>query len=145
MVEWWEKANAALILEKAPISLVPAAVQASAWTFRNSTEAMFELCDKTGIPILVFSAGITDVIDEMLKQRITRDRVFESLHVISNKLKADENGIIVGFEGSIIHVLNKNEHAVAEAHLDWWDKVKTRKNVILLGDSPGDVRILLLS
>jgi cytosolic 5'-nucleotidase 3 len=142
MIEWWDRANTALISEKAPISLVPEAVAEASWQFRRGTNEMFDTCDKNGIPILVFSAGITDVIDEMIKQRIAvGGRVFNSLHVISNKMRPDESGTIVGFMGSVIHVFNKNEHAVAEAHVDWWGKVKPRKNVILLGDSPGDVRI----
>lgn len=142
MIEWWDQANAALISEKAPINLMEEAVRKSVWTFRRGTKEMFDICDANGIPILVFSAGITDVIDEMIKQRLAiNGRIFHSLHVISNKLRADEKGIIVGFEGAVIHVFNKNEHAVADAHVEWWDKVKTRKNVILLGDSPGDVRI----
>lgn len=141
MVEWWEKANAALIAERAPIALIPEACAKANWMFRAQTERMFEICDNNHIPILVFSAGITDVIDEMIKQRILGGKELPYMHVISNKLRPDENGTIVGFEGSIIHVFNKNEHAVADAHVAWWDKVKKRKNAILLGDSPGDVRI----
>jgi hypothetical protein len=42
-----------------------------------------------------------------------------------------------GFGGSIIHVFNKNESVVKETK--FYQEVKNRRNVILLGDSLGDV------
>jgi len=76
---------------------------------------------------------------ELVKHRISSGEAYSNVHIISNLVDTDKDGIICGFKGSLIHVFNKNEHAVADEHVDWWSSVAGRNNVILLGDSPGDV------
>lgn len=54
-------------------------------------------------------------------------------------MKYDEGGVIQGFKGPLIHVLNKNEFALKNTK--YYDLIKNRNNVILLGDSLGDARM----
>lgn len=56
--------------------------------------------------------------------------------MISNFLNIDENGTICGLKGDIIHVFNKNETVIKGT--EYYDMIKDRANVILLGDSLGD-------
>lgn len=58
--------------------------------------------------MLVFSAGIGDVVLAALRHE---KLFYENTHVISNFLAYDGNQIN-GFKGNIIHIFNKNEHAV---------------------------------
>lgn len=58
--------------------------------------------------MLVFSAGIGDVVLAALRNE---KLFYENTHVISNFLDYDGNQIN-GFKGNIIHIFNKNEHAV---------------------------------
>jgi 5'-nucleotidase len=67
MVEWWQYANEALISEKAPISLIPEAVQLATVDLRDGVHDLVETCEKHEIPLLIFSAGITDVIGPSLQ------------------------------------------------------------------------------
>uniref|UniRef100_M1B3W1 5'-nucleotidase n=1 Tax=Solanum tuberosum TaxID=4113 RepID=M1B3W1_SOLTU len=102
-----------------------------------------------GVPVLIFSAGLADIIEEVLKQKVHRS--FKNVRVVSNRMVFDENGHLQSFKGKTIHVLNKNEHALdmaAPLH-DHCDDVKglgdekyalkKRTNVLLLGDHIGDL------
>ena len=46
---------------------------------------------------------------------------------------------MVGFENELIHVFNKNENAIHDS--DYFKKLEGRDNVILLGDSLGDLKM----
>lgn len=59
--------------------------------------------------------------------------------VISNFIKYNENGEIMGFLDGIIHVFNKNEYALTGT--PYYDLVKYRDNVIVVGDSLGDAQM----
>jgi hypothetical protein len=80
------------------------------------------------------------------------------MHVVSNHLVPNEQGVISGFDGTfnklpyivifkkliskgpMIHVLNKKEQAIAhEKNVAWFKKIEKKKNVILMGDSLHDV------
>lgn len=56
--------------------------------------------------------------------------------VVSNFLATDENDKIVGIKGEVIHTYNKNETAIK--HTEYYEMVKERSNVILMGDNIGD-------
>jgi len=90
-------------------------------------------------PFLPLPAGITQIIEEVIAYK--ERKKFPNMHVVSNKLKVDDSGMIVGFHGPLIHVLNKNEQTAHEAHFSWIKKVEKRRNVILMGDSPGDAEM----
>jgi hypothetical protein len=50
----------------------------------------------------------------------------------------NDNGICIGFKEPIIHVFNKSEASIHDGHNK---KINGRQNVILLGDSLGDVHM----
>lgn len=50
-------------------------------------------------------------------------------------------GIMVGFKGKLIHMFNKNEDAIHSS--DYFEKLYNRTNVILMGDSIGDIKMAL--
>lgn len=58
------------------------------------------------------------------------------LQVVSNFLMMGEDDKISGIKGEIIHTLNKNETAIKNT--DYYEMVKERSNVILMGDNIGD-------
>ena len=62
-----------------------------------------------------------------------------NMHIISNKMIFDELGICVGFEDPLIHVFNKNEASLSSK--SYHDAIAQRRNVILMGDSLGDLRM----
>lgn len=55
--------------------------------------------------------------------------------IISNFLKY-EDGKLAGFQNEgLIHVFNKNEHAIEQEYFKVFEK---RKNILLMGDTIGD-------
>jgi 5'-nucleotidase len=89
------------------------------------------------IPILVFSAGVGDVIDEaLLANNLTQDNV----KVISNYMTYNTEGKLVAFTDKLIHMYNKNETSIPHSSTYFQD-LSHRHNVILLGDSLGDLQM----
>jgi 5'-nucleotidase len=62
---------------------------------------------------------------------------YSNIYIISNSFKWDKNGKAIGVKEPVIHSLNKDETMVK--NFPFYKKIKNRKNVILLGDSPEDV------
>lgn len=98
-------------------------------------DAMLTLSDK-GVPVLIFSAGMGDVLVRTLdKHNINHPNV----KVVSNFFKYDEAGRVDGFAGDMIHIFNKNESSIHDS--SYYSKLSQRTNAILLGDSMGDVKM----
>ncbi len=93
--------------------------------------------DDVKVPILIFSAGVGDVIDEALKQH---DVMKPNVKVISNYMTYDAQGKLIKFSGHPINVFNKSESEKSSSAAYFQD-VANRQNVILLGDSIGDLQM----
>ncbi|CAI5506266.1 unnamed protein product [Closterium sp. Naga37s-1] len=55
-------------------------------------------------------------ISQLLQQQLPHS--FSNVRVVSNRMQFDESGRLIAFPGRIIHVLNKNEHALELAAMD---------------------------
>ncbi|XP_024387720.1 uncharacterized protein [Physcomitrium patens] len=149
MEEWWEKSHALLIEGGLNYESIVSSVANATISFRDRITEFFETLDEDGVPLLIFSAGLADIIEEVLKQKL--HRVFSNIRVVSNRMEFDDCGDLIGFKGKTIHVLNKNEHALemaAPLHDDDGNLVgentgaaiiQGRSNVLLLGDHLGDL------
>nr|XP_034177925.1 7-methylguanosine phosphate-specific 5'-nucleotidase [Osmia lignaria] len=103
---------------------------------RDGTKELFKKLHSAGIPVLVFSAGLGDVVEAVLR---TQGVLFDNVKVISNFLKY-KDGKIVGFENErLIHVFNKNEHTIEQEYLK---VLEGRRNVFLMGDTTGDASMV---
>ncbi|XP_052814773.1 7-methylguanosine phosphate-specific 5'-nucleotidase-like isoform X2 [Mya arenaria] len=136
MVEWWTKAHA--LLEKYPLSkeMLHSMVAKSTAKLREGCTTFFDNLHASDIPLLVFSAGVGDIIREVIAQN---SHMYDNMHVVSNDLNFDENGKMIGFKNAIIHVFNKNEHAVHDS--DYFHNLSHRTNLLLMGDSLGDLQM----
>jgi 5'-nucleotidase len=76
---------------------------------------------------------VLDIIDEILVQQAS---VHPNVHVVSNYMDFDENDTLVGFKGHLIHTFNKTENSVRSS--DYFQEIKERSNVVLIGDSDAD-------
>lgn len=105
-------------------------------TCREGYENFFGKLQQHGIPVFIFSAGIGDVLEEVIRQA----GVYHSnVKVVSNFMDFDENGVLKGFKGELIHVFNKHDGALKNT--DYFSQLKDNSNIILLGDSQGDLRM----
>ncbi|WOL07923.1 7-methylguanosine phosphate-specific 5'-nucleotidase A [Canna indica] len=149
MEEWWEKTHGLLIEGGLTYDAIKRSVSEATIAFRDGVVELFEFLEERGVPVLVFSAGLADIIEEVFRQKLHRS--FENIKVVSNRMVFDEQGHLVAFKGKTIHVLNKNEHSLDMAspiHDKFGDPngydpesafVKKHTNVLLLGDHIGDL------
>ncbi|KAL5709032.1 5'-nucleotidase [Ranunculus cassubicifolius] len=149
MEEWWEKTHTLLIEGGLTYSAIKDSVSSANIAFREGVVELFEYLEERDVPILIFSAGLADIIEEVLRQKLHRS--FKNIRIVSNRMVFDDDGHLVSFKGKTIHVLNKNEHALdmaAPIHEQPGDpdepaddnaSVKLRTNVLLLGDHIGDL------
>ncbi|KAF9595479.1 hypothetical protein IFM89_000397 [Coptis chinensis] len=149
MEEWWEKSHGLLIEGGLIYSAIKESVSNATIAFREGVVELFEYLEERDVPVLIFSAGLADIIEEVLKQKLHRS--FKNVRIVSNRMVFDNDGHLVSFKGKTIHVLNKNEHALdmaAPIHdqsggidgpTDDTASVEQRTNVLLLGDHIGDL------
>ncbi|MCO5550510.1 hypothetical protein L7F22_003997 [Adiantum nelumboides] len=150
MEEWWEKTHSLLVEGGLSRQAIIASVARAAIEFRDGVDFLLQYLQDSSVPVLIFSAGLSDIIEEVMHQKLGRK--FANVRVVSNKMEFDSNDNLIGFEGKTIHVLNKNEHALGLSHQQHGvdttstlenetdvSALKRRTNVLLLGDHLGDL------
>ena len=63
-----------------------------------------------------------------------------SSHIVSNFIQYDSNGNLFSFNEKLIHSFNKNEHEIHDT--SYFQTILNRPNVILLGDTLGDIGMI---
>ena len=140
MYEWW-KAHKGLLIECGfDKDLVKRAVrdmvEENALCFREGVEEFFKFLKDNNIPLIIMSSSLGDLIEEFLRQK---GLLSENFFVVANSFEFDERGKAVKIE-RIIHVLNKHEMEIEG--LEIYDELLNRRNVLLLGDSLGDLGMI---
>ncbi|OWZ21765.1 Cytosolic 5'-nucleotidase III [Phytophthora megakarya] len=157
MAQWWESTHSLLVDYKLSKDQVKQAVALGSLGFRKGFHSLFQLLHNQHVPMLVFSAGLYDVIHAALEKEfaaeykrtnivaadIPDEQVFtpDNIHVVSNMMRFDAQGVITGFHGRTIHPLTKTAHALLDSPFWKECELAKRRNVLLLGDSRGDVRM----
>ncbi|CAK8572931.1 unnamed protein product [Lathyrus sativus] len=149
MEEWWGRTHGLLMEGGLTYESIKQSVANGNIAFREGVSELFEFLEEQDIPVLIFSAGLADIIEEVLRQKLNRS--FKNVKIVSNRMVFNADGQLVSFKGKLIHSLNKNEHALdmaAPVHehfgdidspTDDNDLLKKRTNVLLLGDHTGDL------
>lgn len=136
MQEWWEKHNQLLIDSGLSNNDLKDIVQNGFVKLREGVPDFLDLLYENNVPLVIFSAsGCGDAI-QMFFQKIGKD--YSNIYYLTNQFNWDNNGKAVSTKGKIIHSMNKDETAVKSIP-EIYDKIKNRKNVLLLGDSIGDL------
>ena len=135
MIDWYRKVHDLFLAE--PFmgrSDVALAVAQSEVTLRPGVLETIAWCDRHSVPMIVMSAGIADVIAEILRQKYSK-ALPQSLHIISNSMQFDDCDKLVGFTDPVLHMFNKTGLSIPEAIAS---QLRSRCNAIVVGDSPGD-------
>ncbi|XP_049497623.1 cytosolic 5'-nucleotidase 3A isoform X3 [Panthera uncia] len=155
MVEWYTKAHGLLIEQALPKAKLKEIVAESdvmlklgvpGWLSGKNVrllilglegyENFFDKLQQYGIPVFIFSAGIGDILEEVIHQAGV---YHPNITVVSNFMDFDDNGVLKGFKGELIHVFNKHDGALKNT--EYFNRLKDNSNIILLGDSQGDIRM----
>lgn len=138
MIEWWRTVQSFLIRSNLNKSMMQEIVHQSAMELRKGVRPFFLELFKDRIPVLIFSAGLGDVIDIFFQKEIPEFKEHsDTTHIVSNFIEYDDHGQLVAFSEKLIHSFNKNEHEIH--HTPYTKTINHRPNVILLGDTLGDV------
>ncbi|MDP2934506.1 MAG: hypothetical protein Q8N59_01950 [bacterium] len=136
MLEWWKTHFALLVacgLNKSDLEKVVAADKVK---FRKGAKEFIEFIKEKNIPLVIMSSS--GLGGDTIRMYLEKAGLFsENIHIVSNAFEWDENGNAVKMIEPIIHVLNKDETAIQDFPV--FKTIKNRKNVLLLGDSLGDV------
>ena len=140
MTTWATKAAELMVdsgLKKYEIKLaVSEALKSNTFSLRKEVPVFIRSLADKGVPLLLFSAGIGDIIEEALIQ--TLNDIPSDVHVVSNHMIFKGNKLVSWTE-PVFHVFNKK--ASSALHSSFFKKfdLAHRKNVLLIGDSMGDV------
>jgi cytosolic 5'-nucleotidase 3 len=136
MEEWWAIHLKVMVEHGMSKEIVKKVVEDGAAESREGLNEFLEMLHEKKIPLLIFSSGLGDIIVEFLKREGHDDK---NIHVVANFFDFSEDGKAKGYKGKLIHVLSKGEFNLDDH--DYVKEIKERKNVILLRDSLGDVRM----
>jgi 5'-nucleotidase len=103
---------------------------------RDGFGEFVEILHSHNIPLVILSAsGIgTDAITLCLEKA---GKLSNNIFIISNAYEWDKNGNAIRVRQPVIHSLNKSGSVVS--NFSFFEKIKDRKNILLLGDSIDDV------
>ncbi|KAM9431776.1 cytosolic 5'-nucleotidase 3-like isoform 1-T1 [Clarias gariepinus] len=132
MEEWWTQAHDLLVQQRIRKDQLSQAVRHSGAMLREGYKSFFDMLQQNSVPLLIFSAGVGDVLEEVIRAHA----VFHSnVRIFSNYMDYDQHGVVCAFKGELIHSFNKREGALQNTH----QFVRGRSNVLLLGDMLGDL------
>jgi 5'-nucleotidase len=174
MEDWVREAHDLLIEYGFRRSLLSTAVQHAHLAVREGCQEIMDVSARAAVPLLVFSAGIADVLEEVWRQQLPKP-LPDTVHVVSNRMvfsssssssasslppsssssptdtieapnKKDEDGkeegVLIGFTEPVFHVFNKRAASVLETSPYFHQTdYEQRKNVVLVGDSLGDLHM----
>lgn len=143
MIEWVTKAVELLREHKLTSHIIEQSVKDALDTDRFELRPklldFLTFSNERGVPVLIFSAGIADVLEDLIKYFLPIE-AYPDLYIISNRCIFDEETKeLKDMVQPLIHVFNKK--SAAFLHTPFFNRPDRheRRNVLLLGDSLGDV------
>ena len=140
MYEWWTDHFDLLIQSGLNKSHIGKIIDEGKIKFRKGAEEFLDFLYEKKVPLVILSSsGLgRDSISMFLEKY---NKLYENVHIISNSYEWDLKGNAVGFKKPIIHVMNKDE-TILKDFPEIFKVIKGRKNVLLLGDSLGDLGMI---
>jgi cytosolic 5'-nucleotidase 3 len=135
MDEWWTKMFELLCESKLNIKDLENVVSSGKIQLRRGVEDFMDYLQKFQIPLVIMSAsGIGEEVIEIFLNK--KGKFSDNIFIVANSFEWDANGYMKKANEPIIHSYNKDETAIHEFPV--YERIKNRKNILLLGDHPGD-------
>ncbi|VVB75525.1 2-hydroxy-3-keto-5-methylthiopentenyl-1-phosphatephosphatase [Candidatus Tiddalikarchaeum anstoanum] len=131
MLEWWRTHEKLLVESGMNKSVIDDIIKKYPDILRVGADEFFNLLHRHKIPLLIFSSGVGNIIEGYIKKD------YDNIHILSNTFNFDKKGYATGYKEDIIHVFNKSETAIKNEK--YLKAIFGRRNIILLGDSLGDL------
>jgi 5'-nucleotidase len=135
MLEWWTKHFDLLIQSGLNESILNDFSEKMQLYFREGVFEFLDLLKGNAIPLIIISSsGLGTLIPKFFEKY---DKLTPNIQIIANVFEFNKKGNVKSIKQPIIHSLNKDEEALRDYPI--FKTIKNRKNVILLGDSIGDL------
>jgi len=140
MKQWWETHFDLLIRSGLNKKDVESVVSSEKVKFRDGALKFIDFLHSHNIPLVIMSStGLGGNAISLYLERI--GRLYDNIHIIANFFQWDKSGNAVGYKKPVIHATNKDETMI-KAYPEIYEKIKARRNVLLLGDGLGDVGMI---
>lgn len=138
MQKWWTSHNELLINSGLNKKNLEKIVDSGLIKLREGTKELFKYTNQNSIPLVIMSAsGLGDTIQMILEKE---GILHNNIYIITNKFQWDAQGNATNHSSQAIHSMNKDETSIQDRP-KIYEKIQNRKNVILLGDSLGDLKM----
>ena len=138
MREWWAKHFDLLISSGLKLEHIEQVATSGIIQFRDGAKEFLKLTHDLNIPVIIFSAS---GLGEALSIYCRHEGVaYDNIHFVTNSFKWNEKGEAIGVNEPIIHSLNKNEEVIQNID-NLRNIIENRRNVLLLGNSLGDLEM----
>lgn len=134
MFDWYQQHTNLLIKYHLKEKDIIKISQSESLKLRKGVIELLTFTNQNNIPFIIVSAGISNIIEEVLKKH---NCFFNNVYIISNIFKF-KDGEIKSLRNKIIHPLNKDE---IEIPTKIKEILKDRDEIIILGDNIGDTKI----
>lgn len=135
-VEWWDVAHGLMIKHSMPPRhIIPRLVREARMICRPGSLELLKRCEQLNVPVLVVSAGLSDVIEEFLRQH---GALSENVTICSNRLnyEADSTPKSVSPAQPITSFTKATAYQSASS---FFAEHAARNCIVQLGDSLTDV------
>lgn len=134
--EWWTSHIGQLVKYKLSLETVNKAVSnPNIMSFRTGAKEFLNNMYKRNIPVIIISAGIGNFIENFLK---INNCYYDNIYIYSNVIDF-KDGYAIGIKDEVINSMNKNLVSLPD---EIKNKIKNRNNIILLGDSLNDLKMI---
>jgi len=134
MDNWWMKHFNLIAEYDFTKKLIKQVVKEKPLRFRKGSLKFLSLLNKKYIPLIFMSAAPGDMIIEYLNEN---KLLLPNIDIISNLYEWDKNGKAIKIKQPVVTSVNKDETLIHKFPV--YEKIKNRKNVLLLGDGLEDV------
>jgi len=137
MMEWWIKHLDLLIKYGFNKKIVNEIASSGYINFRQGSLELLKSLYEKNVPVIIMSAGLGDMVLENLR---IKNSLYGNICPITNLFEFDAEGKAVKSVEPIIHSMNKHEILIPGFPI--FEKIKDRKNVLLLGDTLEDIEMI---
>lgn len=135
VIEWYKRNMDLFYDYKLTEDILYHCIDIAKLEFRDGLKELFKWCYENKIMVVIVSAGIRNVIVEVLKRE---NCYYDNIQILSNNLEF-EDGKMKKFDGDLIHTYNKNMDKLPQNAKEIIEK---KSNILLFGDLIEDIGIV---
>jgi len=136
MEEWWNAHFELLLKSNLNLKDVKKAMESSGIELREGVDEFLNKVNDNNIPLVIMSAnGLGKESIEYFLDNI--NQLKDNVYIISNAFVWGNDGKAIDVKRPIVHNFNKDETLLQ--NYPFFGEIKEKKNIILLGDSLGDI------